>query len=67
MIGKRFFYELWSHLNWLSIGVIKFENSRTSFFGDRRKSNELSHCLGEFPEMTPGRKIFFDLLMFDVQ
>ena len=35
MIGIRFFYEKLSRLNWISLGVIKSENCRTLFFGDR--------------------------------
>ena len=67
MIGIRFFYEILSRLNWISLGVIKSENCRTSFFGDRREWNKLSRDLVRFLEMTPGRTIFFDQSMFDIQ
>ena len=36
MIGERSFYKKRSHLNVLSIGIIKFENCRNSIFGERR-------------------------------
>ena len=49
------------------IGVIKFENCRTSSLGDRRQWRKLSRGLGGLPEMTPVRKMFFDLPMFDIQ
>ena len=29
-------YKKWSQLNELSVGIIKFENCRTSIFGDLR-------------------------------
>ena len=64
MIRKRIFG---SHLNGLWIGIIKFENCRTSIFYDHRKRRKLSRDLGGFPEMTPGWKMFFDLSMFDIQ
>ena len=49
------------------IGIIKFENCRTSSFGDLRQWRKLSRGLGGIPEMTPVRKMFFDLSMFDIQ
>ena len=67
MIGIRSFYKKWSHLNGLSNGIIKFENCRSSVFGDRRKGRKLSCDLGGFPEMTLGQKMFFNLSMFNIQ
>ena len=67
MIGIRSLYKKWSHLNGLSNGIIKFENCRSSVFGDRGKGRKLSCDLGEFPEMTLGRKMFFNLSMLNIQ
>ena len=36
MIGVKFFYEKWSYLNGLSIGIARFENYQPSIFADRR-------------------------------
>ena len=65
-IGVRFFFTNWSHLNSLSIGIISYENCQSSIFTDRKYWRKLSR-LGRFPKMTLGRKMFFDLSIFDIQ
>ena len=36
-------------------------------FGDRRWRRKMSRDLGRFPELTPGRRMFSDLPMLDIQ
>ena len=67
MIGVRSFYKRWLHLNRVLIGIIKFEICQPSIFGDCRYWRRLSRELRGFPEMTPGRKMFFNVSMVDIQ
>ena len=63
----RYFYKRWSHLNVPLIGIIDFKNCQPSIFTDRRYWRRLSCDLKGFLEMTPERKMFFDLSISDVQ
>ena len=67
MIRVSFFYKKWSHLNGLSIVIVKFENCWTSIFGDHRYWRKLSLDHGCFPEMIPRWKMFLGLSILDIQ
>ena len=56
-----------SHLNVPLVGIIDFKNCQPSIFTDRRYWRRLSCDLKGFLEMTPERKMFFELSIFDIQ
>ena len=56
MIRIRFFYKKWSHLNGLSIGIIKLENCRTSIFRNHSNDANCHVTLGDFQRWPQGEK-----------